>query len=380
MRHAVLLLLCLSALSCTPAPNPKPWKPAPLPIGPKPVIEADAGPEQTAKVVGEPVAATIPDENNPPPKEGNFGWKPDAKASQEFLNTLPARTLFEANPELREPPKVKPISFQEPTPKEPTLLYRALYKVQPGWQVGSQGIGDCVSWGWAHGVDISLAVDKVTGRTSEWKPAATEAIYGGSRVEARGRKTGGYSDGSYGAAAAKWVKDWGVIWRQQYTTPAVDLTTYSSSRAKQWGNFGCGGEGDNGALDEQAKKFPATQVAQVRSFAEAAAAIESGYPVPVCSGQGFSSTRDAQGFSPARGAWAHCMNFCGVRYNPNGLLCLNSWGTKWISGPKWPDDQPDGSFWVSEATATRMLSAGDSFAVSHIKGFPKRALRHDLGW
>jgi hypothetical protein len=103
----------------------------------------------------------------------------------------------------------------------------------------------------------------------------------------------------------------------------------------------------------------------------------SGYPVPVCSGQGVSSTRDSEGFAAPRGSWAHCMCFTGVRFGARpGLLCQNSWGPNWIDGPKYPEDQPEGSFWVDADVATRMLKGGDSFAVSGYEGFPFRDLRH----
>ena len=212
------------------------------------------------------------------------------------------------------------------------------------------------------------------GDSAEWRPAATEAIYGGSRVEARGVTFGGWSDGSYGAAAAKWLMGWGVLFRQPYDT--ADLSVYSASRAKQWGAYGCGGKGDDGRLDAIAKQHPIRHVALVTNFDEAAAAIRSGYPVAVCSMQGFTSRRDADGFCRASGSWAHCMCFIAVRYDRPGLLCLNSWGPNWVSGPKWPDDQPDGSFWVEAAVATRMLRGRDSFAVSGYQGFPYRKLDH----
>ena len=71
------------------------------------------------------------------------------------------------------------------------------------------------------------------------------------------------------------------------------------------------------------------------------------------------------------------MCFVGVRFGQRpGLLCLNSWGPSWVSGPKWPPDQPDGSFWVEARVATRMLSGRDSFAVSGYEGFPYRPLDH----
>ena len=243
------------------------------------------------------------------------------------------------------------------------------------------GVHNCVSWGWAHAADTHLAVMYQLGDTGEWRSAATEAIYGGSRVEARGKTSAGYSDGSYGGAAAKWVSEWGIVFRQKYTAPwgELDLTSYSSSRAKEWGNYGCGGAEDvraNSWFDQQAKSHPIKQVALVRTFKEAAAAIQSGYPVAVCSGQGFASKRDKDGFAQASGSWAHCMCFISVRFDRPGLLCLNSWGPGWISGPKWPDDQPEGSFWVEADVADRMLSGGDSFAVSGYQGFPYRELKH----
>ena len=167
-------------------------------------------------------------------------------------------------------------------------------------------VHNCVSWGWAHGADVHLAVLYKLGLSSEWSPAATEAIYGGSRVEAEGVSFGGWSDGSYGGAAAKWVRDWGILYRQTYPG-GVDLLTYSAQRAKDWGAYGCGGKDDRGKLDDVAKKHPIRHVALVTNFEEAAAAISSGYPVPVCSGQGFSSVRDKDGFCRPQGSWSHCL-------------------------------------------------------------------------
>lgn len=302
-----------------------------------------------------------------------FGYIPEPRATAQFVQSLPAPHLTAAAPQL----------VRDAGDGEPVLLYRYLLKAfrevmgRP-WAPYRQGIGDCVSMGWANAVDIASAIDFVRGDSGDWLPAATEAIYGGSRVEARGRSTGGWSDGSYGAAAAKWVKDWGVLWRQEYER--FDLTEYDPQRAKQWGNYGNGGQGDNGWADTIARDHPVQDVALVRSFKEAAAAIENGYPVPVCSGAGFQHQRDRQGFARRQGSWAHCMNLIAVRYDRPGLLCQNSWGPTWITGPKWPADQPDGSFWVDADVVDRMLSGGDSFSVATVKGFPRRKLRHDEGW
>ncbi|WP_146435355.1 C1 family peptidase [Blastopirellula retiformator] len=326
------------------------------------VAQADAGPSSDV----------LPDKDQP--AAALFGYKPQPNATRQFLATLEKPTLRQAAPDL--------FKARGP-PTKAVLLYRALYKAhhdtfKTDWVCPRQGIGDCVSFGWAHGADIHLAVMYLRGDSAEWKPVATESIYGGSRVEARNRDRGGYSDGSYGGAAAKWVRDHGLIFRDEYDVDGlkVDLTTYSSARAKDWGNYGNGGRDDNGRLDREAKKSPVRDVALVRNFEEAAAAIESGYPIPVCSGQGFSSRRDDQGFSRAAGSWSHCMCFTAVRYDRRGLLCQNSWGPGWVDGPKWPDDQPDGSFWVDEATVNHMLRGQDSFSVSGYGGFPFKPINN----
>lgn len=314
--------------------------------------------------VGMAVAAFI---YKPAPKK--FGYTPDPDGTRKFLSELDKPLFSQAGEE----------AIREAKGKD-TFLYRSAYKAhqavygQP-WVVGRQGIGDCVSWGFAHCVWIAQSVDWETGRLANPPPfPATESIYGGSRVEARGKKQAGYSDGSYGGAAAKWLRDWGLIYRQQY--PGHDLTKYSPERAKDWGNWGNGGQNDQGKLDLVAKAHPAKHVALVRNFREAAAAIESGFPVAVCSGYGFRSVRDQQGFCAPSGSWAHCMALISVRYDRPGLLCLNSWGPAWVSGPKFPDDMPEGSFWIDAKVIDGMLAGEDSFAVGSIDGFGWRDLHH----
>jgi hypothetical protein len=301
-----------------------------------------------------------------------FGYEPNPEGVQEFLAELDQPYFSDAGAEaIREAKGVD------------TFLYRSLYRAyqdryKKQWVVAKQGIGDCVSFGWCHAVQIAQSVDWESGRLQDSPlTPATESCYGGSRVEARNRPEGGggWSDGSYGGAAARWCRDWGIVYRQKYGS--LDLTTYSAERAKQWGNWGNGGQGDNGKLDKEAKRHPAKHVALVRTFEEAAAAIESGYPVAVCSMQGFTTGRDSQGFCAPSGSWAHCMCFCAVRYGDRpGLLCLNSWGPNYVRGPKWPADQPEGSFWVDKTIAAAMLRGGDSFAVGSIHGFGFRDLHH----
>jgi hypothetical protein len=307
----------------------------------------------------------------------DFGYEPNPAATAKFLAELDRPYFAQAGAE----------AIQKAQHKD-TFLYRAAYDAHQAlygvpWVCGRQEIGDCVSWAWgAHAVWVSQCVDWKTGRLPAPPPlVCTESVYGGSRVEARGRQEGGggWSDGSYGGAAAKWCRDYGIIYREEVA--GHDLRSYSGQRAKQWGYWGNGGEGDKGKLDAEAKRHPCRHVALVKNFDEAAAAIESGYPVAVCSGQGFSSRRDNDGFAAPSGSWAHAMCFFAVRYAANGsprdgLLCQNSWGANWNSGPVWPDDQPAGSFWVDKATVNGMLSGEDSFAVGSVDGFPWRDINH----
>jgi hypothetical protein len=48
----------------------------------------------------------------------------------------------------------------------------------------------------------------------------------------------------------------------------------------------------------------------------------------------------------------------------DGALLQNSWGKSWVSGPRWPDDQPEGSFWASRTDIEAALKQGDSWAIS----------------
>lgn len=304
------------------------------------------------------------------PQGEQYGYTPDPDGTARFLKELDAPLFKDAAADVIQ--KRKNVD---------TFLYRAAvegYRKQYGkeWVVEKQGIGDCVSWAWAHCAWIASSIDWQQGKIAD-PPLfpSTEAIYGGSRCEARNRDYAGYSDGSYGAAAARWLVDWGVLYRKDYGS--VSLINYSADRAKDWGAYGCGGRGDNGQLDMVAREHPATSVALVTTFEQAAAAIESGFPVAVCSGVGFSKTRDRDGFCKATTRWAHAMTFCSVRYDRPGLLCLNSWGPNWVSGPRWPDDQPEGSFWVDRDTVNRMLGDWeDSFAVGGVEGFKWRDLHH----
>lgn len=289
-----------------------------------------------------------------------FGYTPDPDANEQFVASLPHPTLATAGPDLVSDDRA-------------VTLYQPLLQCMPEWKRGAQGIGSCVGWGWSAGVDVLAAVEVVLKREAESFGGRTleASVYAFSRVEARGRSRAGRSDGSYGGAAAKAVRDFGTLhYGVDYNGEAFN--EYSASREKSWGDTGVP---DN--LEPFAKERRVKGVTLVESFDQAAKAIQNGYPVPVCSMQGFTMKRDSDGFCRASGSWAHCMLFCGVRFDRPGLLCMNSWGNS-NSGPRYPQNMPDQiaacTFWVDADVANRMLRGRDSYAISGYEGFPPRRL------
>lgn len=234
---------------------------------------------------------------------------------------------------------------------------------------GPQGIGDCVSWGFSGGGDILQAVDiLINGKAIEYEELATEVIYALSRCEV-GKQWNDYSDGSVGAWAAQALTKYGHISRPHLTRLGVN-GDYSPKRAKEWGAKGLP---DN--LEPAAKEHLFKTTTLVTSFEQMAAAIQNGYPVVICSNQGFTMTRDSQGFCSPRGTWYHCMFVSAVRWDRPGGLIHQSWGPNTPNGPI-HDDQPDNTFWADEKVLDRMLKQRDSFAISQFVGYPEQ----DLTW
>ncbi len=244
------------------------------------------------------------------------------------------------------------------------LLYKAWQDVNKGRYIDypAQVIGDCVSQGFGHGVDLLAAVQIAIGNRPEaFKQTATEAIYGMARVDIGGQR-GSTSDGAVGAWAAKAVSTLGTLNRD-------DLGPYDGRRSKTWGAKGVPAE-----LKAKAAEHKVRTVSMVRTYEELEDAIANGYPVPVCSDQGFAMERDAAGFCKARGTWMHCMLICAVRSDDRPGACIvQSWGDNVPSGPT-ALDQPTYSFWADRPVVERMLAQQDSWSLSSFVGYPGQNL------
>jgi hypothetical protein len=288
-----------------------------------------------------------------------FGWVRDADTIAANLDPV-ATEQFDDTP-----------AGQAALGDEDVFLWRAVRKVNdrgPPWypNINQGSVGCCVGGGFKHGADVCQAAQIVNGRAAEWKPVSVEVIYGGSRVEVGGGRLRG--DGSTGRWARDFVTTRGVAPMERYASH--DLTAFSPARAREFGRTGVPDD-----IEAVARKSPVRSAAQVKTWADVKRAVLQGYPVPICSDQGFTMARDRDGFARASGTWAHCMACIGVRSGPReGGFILNSWGDAAHTGPVWPADAPPAGFWADAAVIDRMARQGDSFALSDLVGFPSRKL------
>ena len=287
------------------------------------------------------------------------GWVADADAIAANLD--PERTLhFSMTP-----------AGKAALGDEDVFLWQAVRKVNnkgPPWypNVNQQSVGCCVGCGFKHAADVCQAMQIVRGQRAEWKPISVEVIYGGSRIEVGGGRISG--DGSVGSWAAKWVKDFGVAPMERYGS--YDLTTFSPARAREFGRKGVPED-----IEKIARDHPVKGTALVTSWTDIKRAVQQGYPVAICSDQGFRMERDATGRCRPQGRWMHCMCVIAVRGGRDeGGFILNSWGDNAHTGPVWPADAPTAGFWADADVLDRIAKQGDSFALSDMQGFPSRKL------
>jgi hypothetical protein len=314
------------------------------------------------------------------------GWIEDKKATEEFVKTIPKLYGDQVQ------------QLIQLDTGEDALLYRALvpclerYGVQ-GWTVTrkqsdghggteslkvvkayNQGeVGSCVGNATAACLSVLNAVEEFNKKEPQEFVAmhSADGMYGLMR-EAAGLL--GRGDGGTGSGAAKAIQSFGTLYCIKYGD--VDLTTNLPSRAKQFGSRGVGE-----TLKQQAKPRNVYSTTRVNNAQEAWALIGNGYPINVCSNQGFTKKRDKDGVCQPSGSWSHSMAVVGrktIDGNRKLFLIWNSWGDSWCSGA-YVDDMPMGSFWVDFDVLDKMVKRGDSFAYSDLNGFPSRTIKIDFG-
>ena len=299
--------------------------------------------------------------------QNQYGYISDPEGASLYAASLPKPTYAEAVPEAMA--KTVPVDTFLWRPANAAHIER--YGV-PFTCSNQKNVGSCVAHGAAHCVYIAACVAWARGERDEPPLLVHQGcLYGGARVEARGKDgsgtnpVGGYRDGATGWGAAKFLRDFGVVWKKNY--PSRDCTTSGVEIEKEMGAFGCGGRGDDGRMDAEAKKVPCHYVAQVKTYDELIAALTSGTPVTLASTQGFRRTLNADSVAEPSGTWHHQMVAVGYRTDIPAVAIMNSWGDYiTYTAPRWPADLPDGTFWAERDVVSRMLAQGDCWAISDV--------------
>lgn len=267
-----------------------------------------------------------------------------------------------------------------------SLPYLAAFNHWPKmWPCPGQTTGDCVSHAGKNsalvliGVEVALGTpDEVTGNFEGWPEVsdvaeaqgvvACENIYG-----ARGH--GG--QGANCSTLQKYViSKGGIMLRQNYPELGVDFTKYNAAYGIKWGRSGVPSNINVEGAKHQIRAATNCETHEVcRDF------VANGYPIWCCSGLGWSSSRDENGYSRRQGGWSHSWIVMGYddreetkqKYGFPLFLYNHDWG-RWNSGGRrilgTSIDIPEGSFWAD----ARLLNSCDCMAMAGFNGFPARDL------
>lgn len=244
-----------------------------------------------------------------------------------------------------------------------SLPFMSLLKFDAGHGPAErQTTGDCVSHSTRNALDLTRAVEiDIKGEAESFEGrSATEAIYQSRPWSGQGMTCSG---------AAKYVyQKGGILLRKDYGK--VDLSVYNSS-------LGANKKIPTSIYSTEAKKHQVKTISLITTIEEARDALANGYGISVCSDVGFSSKRDKHGIARQSSGWNHAMAWeaCDdtrTRLNEMLFLVQNSWGV-WNSGPR-VHNQPEGSFWIRESVARKMLSQNGAWVFSDVDGFPARNL------
>lgn len=283
------------------------------------------------------------------------------KADPEHAARYAAPVLSQAAPDLLE------------VPERDTFLWRYLEKALQSFYGNPNYVfvpqfqkeGTCAAQGTKLGQDTVAALNSILYATEFPGRFSVAANYAGSRVDIAGRP--GSWQGSAGSWMAEWsekfgcvlLKDLGFDWEEKDKDEQLGL---------QWCRSR---DGVPSQFETLAKQRPIETAVKIGSAREAGKSIQNGNPVIHGSTLIPNGKRDSNGFSRVQRAGGHLTLFWAVRWNPFGLLYQNSWN-KWGSGPKFPDDQPEGSVWVTESDADAIIAQGDAYALCGINGLKPR--------
>lgn len=260
-----------------------------------------------------------------------------------------------------------------------------ILKYFPGCLPGAaQARGDCVSHNEKNACLLTLACDIASGKPDQ----ETGHVEAPPEIPPAGVSEGalstewiywhrGYNgDGWSCDASANVVLKHGLLVRKPYPDLGIDLTTYSGSLAGKFGSRQPPAEMQAVGDDHLVRG-----AVEISSFEEIRDFLNNGYGVGACGGEGWSSQRDANGFSKRSGRWSHAMSVIGAddrdvikqAYGGPLILIQNSWG-RFNSGGRrilgTTVDIPEGSFWALWSDCKSRYHV----AHSSVNGWPSKKL------
>lgn len=230
--------------------------------------------------------------------------------------------------------------------------------------------GTCVSFGTTRAVEYTLLAAIAAGANCEFPELgiATEPTYGGSRVEV-GKGRLGRGDGSIGAWAAQFVKDWGICPRQKYPDFNIDLSQYSIAISRNWGINGVPDK-----FEPTLRQHPIRAIAMAKTLADIDRALAQGHGIAESSSYLLRSTRDSNGIAAMYRGGGHCQGITG-RIVIDGVAYYyisNSWGDGAMSGGTHPKFPSKSGALVHKDYITAILAQGDTWIFSNAVGFPAK--------
>lgn len=255
------------------------------------------------------------------------------------------------------------------------------------------GEGSCVGHGAALAIGTTVANEIVNKREKDIWPwcdsgghtwparVSADGMYGLSRINSPLRT---WQQGSFGSYAARAAKEYGVLWQLPYG--AINLSYAPGWDAQKQSSLSATlriKPAITHKLLTEAGRAKCAYAVKVRSTDDAWKFIKLGWGISIASLYGFESRRDSNGFSKASGSWAHQMAVSSRRSTAKrGFLVQNSWGDTWNSGSVYPNDQPWGSFWITEQVLASMLQHKDTecYAFGSYNGLDRSPVSIDHGF
>ena len=252
------------------------------------------------------------------------------------------------------------------------------------WPGPAQEVGDCVSHSARNAILGSLVCEVAAGlpdeesRKLERLPEVSEigerngVLCSETHYWHRRKASHGWF---IGAAARVILSKSGAVVRRDYPGE-IDLTQYSGSMASRYG-----AQAPPDSIVEITNDHLFRTATEMQGVEEWRDYLGRGFFLGTDGSEGFSRRRDANGVSERSGSWSHSMACIGYDdreethriYGCGLALILNSWGARWISGPRrirgTDIDIPEGSFWAKTSSFRRR-----AVAFSGCNGWVRKAL------